>query len=238
MQKLSAILVALGIALGATPTQAQTTQPNLIVRDASSALVTTCAFSQGGAVFPCHLVYGADNTGALHVILTDTSGRPIVSITGSVTIQGGNTVAVKVDGSGVVQPISAASLPLPANAAQEAGGNLAAAAASAASIATNTASKLTGAASNNNSTTITTGGAFQTLLASNASRKGCLIQNPPTATENLAVFVGATGSATTVHAFTLPPGGTFQCLSGPLVITDNIAVEAATPGHAFAETDQ
>jgi hypothetical protein len=33
--------------------------------------------------------------------------------------------AVKVDGSGVTQPISAASLPLPSNAAQETGGNLA-----------------------------------------------------------------------------------------------------------------
>lgn len=46
-------------------------------------------------------------------------------------VQGGNTAtvtaanALKVDGSAVTQPVSAASLPLPANAAQETGGNLA-----------------------------------------------------------------------------------------------------------------
>lgn len=50
--------------------------------------------------------------------------RALSSSTDSVAIQGGNTSAVKVDGSQVTQPISAASLPLPSGAAQEAGGNL------------------------------------------------------------------------------------------------------------------
>jgi hypothetical protein len=113
------------LALGGTAF-AQASQPNLNVRDASGAIVATCAFSQGGARFPCHLVYGKDGSGNLQAILTDTSGRPIVNVNGSVTIQGGNSTAVKTDGSGVVQPISASALPLPANAAQETGGHLAA----------------------------------------------------------------------------------------------------------------
>lgn len=96
-----------------------------------------------------------------------------------------------------------------------------------------------GATSNNGSTTITTGATFQTLLASNAARKGCLIQNPTTATEVLFVSVGiATGSATTAKSYTLNPGGSFSCASGNFVITDNIAVTATTTGHAFVETDQ
>jgi hypothetical protein len=51
--------------------------------------------------------------------------RALTAATDTVTIQGGNTVAVKTDGSAVTQPISAAALPLPAGAAQESGGNLA-----------------------------------------------------------------------------------------------------------------
>jgi len=46
-------------------------------------------------------------------------------LTSPLAIQGGNSTAVKVDGSAVTQPVSAASLPLPSNAAQETGGNLA-----------------------------------------------------------------------------------------------------------------
>lgn len=59
--------------------------------------------------------------------------RALSSATDSVAVQGGNTSAVKVDGSQVTQPISAASLPLPSGAAQESGGNLQ-------TIATNTQS--------------------------------------------------------------------------------------------------
>lgn len=47
--------------------------------------------------------------------------RALSSGTDSVTIQGGNSTAVKVDGSAVTQPISAAALPLPAGAATESG---------------------------------------------------------------------------------------------------------------------
>jgi len=91
----------------------------------------------------------------------------------------------------------------------------------------------------NASSTITTGGAFQSALASNGARKGCLIQNPISATETLYVYFGATGSATTANSITLGPGAAVSCAVGGLgVATDNVAVEAATTGHAFVEMSQ
>lgn len=93
--------------------------------------------------------------------------------------------------------------------------------------------------STNGSTTITLGNTFQTLLAQNSGRKGCLIQNPADATETLYVSVGiATGSATKAKSFQLSPGASFSCSSGLIVVTDNIAVTAATTSHAFVEVDQ
>jgi hypothetical protein len=95
------------------------------------------------------------------------------------------------------------------------------------------------ATTNNGSTTIATGGAFQSALASNAARKGCLIQNPLSATETLFVFFGANGSATTAKSISLGPGAAVSCSIGGLVVaTDNVSVEAATTGHAFVEMDQ
>ena len=97
----------------------------------------------------------------------------------------------------------------------------------------------TGVTSTNNSGSIITGGTFQTLLAANAARKGCLIQNPTTATEPLYVSVAvATASASIAKSYSLAPGASFSCASGLAVITDNIAVTAATTAHAFVETDQ
>jgi hypothetical protein len=97
----------------------------------------------------------------------------------------------------------------------------------------------TGYSSTNGSSTITAGGVFQTLLAANSARKGCLIQNPTTATETLYVSVAvATGSATTAKSYSLAAGQAFSCSSGSIVVTDNIAIMATTTGHAFVETDQ
>lgn len=91
--------------------------------------------------------------------------------------------------------------------------------------------------SNNNSGTITTGGTFQTLLAVNSNRKGCLIQNPAAASETLFVFVGS-GIASTAKSFALSAGSAFSCFAGNIVISDVIQVEAATTSHTFTETDQ
>ncbi len=93
--------------------------------------------------------------------------------------------------------------------------------------------------STSGSSTVTTGGTFQSALASNANRKGCLIQNPATATENLLVFFGATGSATTATSFSLPAGAAISCATGAgFVLTDNVAVTGATTGHAYILVSQ
>jgi hypothetical protein len=96
------------------------------------------------------------------------------------------------------------------------------------------------AGSTNGSTTITTGGSFQTSLSQSNSRKGCFYENPTTATEPLYVYVysGSTGTPSIASSISLAPGGTFSCSAGFITITDQIAVEAATTGHAFTEINQ
>jgi hypothetical protein len=82
--------------------------------------------------------------------------------------------------------------------------------------------------------TVATGGTYQTVQASTAGRKGCLIQNPTTATEIVSIKVGTMASP-----FTVPAGGTFSCSSpGGTVITDAITLTAATATHAFAAVFQ
>jgi hypothetical protein len=93
----------------------------------------------------------------------------------------------------------------------------------------------------NGSATISVGGSFQTVLAQNSSRKGCFIQNPITATEPLYVYVysGTSGTPSLAGAIGLGAGAPFYCSVGASgVITDQIAVEAATTGHAFVEFSQ
>ena len=91
----------------------------------------------------------------------------------------------------------------------------------------------TPAASTNASTTVTTGGTYQTVFASSATRKGCLIQNPTTATEVLNVRVAS------LAVFTIAAGNTFNCASpSGLVISDLVEVTAATTSHAFTAVSQ
>jgi hypothetical protein len=80
--------------------------------------------------------------------------------------------------------------------------------------------------------TVTLGGTYQLVFPQAANRKGCLIQNPPTATEALNVRVGLTA------VFVVPVGGTFQCANGTMVVSDNIYVTAVTTSHAFSAVSQ
>lgn len=83
--------------------------------------------------------------------------------------------------------------------------------------------------------TIAAGGTAQTAIAANASRKGCWIQNPFSATEDL--YVSTTGAAVaaggTPNDADLGPGGTFSCLQGGNIIQLAVSVNATTTGHAF-----
>ena len=103
------------------PTGAATESGNLATIAAAAGTPTDIAYSGSGPGTTISLLKSMYNklTGTLTI-------RALTSGTDSVTIQGGNTTAVKVDGSASLQPVSVASLPLPTGAAQEAGGNLAA----------------------------------------------------------------------------------------------------------------
>jgi hypothetical protein len=83
--------------------------------------------------------------------------------------------------------------------------------------------------------TITLGGTSQTAIASNTSRKGCWIQNPVSATEDL--YVSSTAAAVTTAGTPddadLAPGGSWSCLQGGNIITAAIRVNAVTTGHAY-----
>lgn len=85
-----------------------------------------------------------------------------------------------------------------------------------------------------NSSTIATGGADQTAIALNASRKGWCVQNPPDATETMNVRVGA--AATTSTGVKLAAGQQ-ACNAPGLVDTRAVHVIAATTGHAYLATE-
>lgn len=94
-------------------------------------------------------------------------------------------------------------------------------------------------ASTNISGTVTTGGTFQQVLAQSNTRKGCLIENPTTATEALYVYASASGSPSTSNAFSIAPGSAFSCASpGGTVIGDAIQVTATTTAHVFVGNSQ
>lgn len=86
------------------------------------------------------------------------------------------------------------------------------------------------------STTVVAGGTFQTALAANTGRHGCLIQNPTTATEPLYVSIAT--SSTLNNSYSLNPGGTFSCSQGVIVTDDAVKVTATTTGHAFTVSSQ
>lgn len=77
---------------------------------------------------------------------------------------------------------------------------------------------------------------FSALLAPNAARKGCLIQNVG-ATLGY-VYFGATGSATTSNSFQVAAGQSISCNSGPIVLTDNVAGTCASSTCGFIISSQ
>ncbi len=95
-----------------------------------------------------------------------------------------------------------------------------------------------GVTTTNASGTVTLGGTFQSVLAANSARRGCLIQNPSTATEVLYVFFGANASATTSNSIMLTAGSSVNCASDGVVLTDNVSVTGATTSHAFIAMSQ
>lgn len=96
------------------------------------------------------------------------------------------------------------------------------------------------APSANISNAVTAGLTFQTLIGGPSSgRRGCMIQNPTTATEVLYVNFGALASATVDNSYSLAAGASINCASpGGLVISDPVNVMATTTGHKFTANAQ
>lgn len=99
-----------------------------------------------------------------------------------------------------------------------------------------------GATSTNASSTIALANTYQQVFASNASRRGCTIQN--TSTSVMYVFFGAIGSATNAKAFPLFPagstggsGGFISCISGGIVLTDQVSISGSA-GTTFTAASQ
>lgn len=88
--------------------------------------------------------------------------------------------------------------------------------------------------------TITLGGTAQTLMAANASRKGCMVLNPIDAVSGENLFISVTGTATVTSGspnITLAPGQSYTCTGNDGVIQTAISIIAATTAHAFEATE-
>jgi hypothetical protein len=82
--------------------------------------------------------------------------------------------------------------------------------------------------------TIATGNTFQSIMAADLNRTGCIIQN--TSTHTMYVYFGATASATTSNTFQVPAGGFIYCGaggSGVVALTDNVAITTSTTSDTF-----
>jgi hypothetical protein len=83
-----------------------------------------------------------------------------------------------------------------------------------------------GATSTPNGSAVTTHRTFQTALASNPSRKGGILVN--TSADKMYVYFGTTGSATVTNSIPLLAGQSISFASGPIVLTDNVAITSDT----------
>ena len=82
--------------------------------------------------------------------------------------------------------------------------------------------------------TIATGNTFQSIMAADLNRTGCIIQN--TSTHTMYVYFGATASATTSNSFQVPAGAFIYCGAGgnaALALTDNVAITTSTTSDTF-----
>lgn len=84
--------------------------------------------------------------------------------------------------------------------------------------------------------TVTVTGVFQSILAANPTRYGCVVQNQ--SNDILYIFFGANASATEASSLTIGPGGSIPCnLPGGVVLTDNVSV-AGMAGDAYVVNNQ
>lgn len=76
---------------------------------------------------------------------------------------------------------------------------------------------------------------FQQAIPAFPTRRGCTIQN--NGTNNMRVFIGAIGSASTTNSFILAAGQSLNCNSGPIILNDAVNI-TGTSGDAFVWSQQ
>ena len=81
------------------------------------------------------------------------------------------------------------------------------------------------------STTITAGGTAQVLMATNASRRAIIIENPTAETEIIYINFGSAGTAGTNNIELVPGGSLTLGVDGGPCTTQAIYVNAATTSH-------
>lgn len=85
--------------------------------------------------------------------------------------------------------------------------------------------------------TLTTAGTFQSILAASTARNGCLIFNN-NASDYILVFFGANGSATTSNSIKLLPGQFISCISGGVVLQDNVSATGQNNSDTYIVVSQ
>jgi hypothetical protein len=235
----------IGTVLSAPPNAAHITRSQTITA-AALPLPTNAAQESGGNLAAVATATGAQADSAY----TGVGGASVVSIlkgvyaaikgtlniralssaTDSVAVQGGNATAVKVDGSAVTQPISAAALPLPSGAATETG-NLATIATSNSAISTATGTQ---------ADTAYSGGASATVIS---GLKG--IYNAIKGTISIRALSSGTDSVTTVPSGTqavsatslpLPTGAATETGNLASIATSNATIATAQGNAATGVT--
>ena len=185
-----------------------------------TAVLTETLTSFTGIVKILNSVALKDNSSGAALTIKPASTAPAATDPAAVTTLSPNTGEVGTPGSGISQPTSGVGI----------SGWL-----SGIYKALTSPLNVTplGVTSTDNSGTIITGGTFQSIIAASGTRKGCLIQNPTTATEPLSVKFG-----TMANSFTLLPGMSIGCNQGNMVLQDAVTGTATTTGHAYAALAQ
>lgn len=215
---------------GGSGTSDTTEATQLLVKAAVQSLDAKTPALSGGKVPVTDPTALPLPVGAATSALQDTANVSLSRIDGKIpALVAGRT---PVDGSGVTQPVSASSLPLPTGAATEAtlaaaSGKLPASLGSKAGSASLSVTTATGDVTSI-SGTVTTGGTAQELAAANSARRGMTLQNNSTGELRVSPF----GTASAAAGYRVSAGD-LLVLDSPHCGVGAVSVWGSTTGQAF-----
>jgi hypothetical protein len=184
---------------------------------ATSATGNTWFVQQTGA-----LPAGSNVIGGVTV-----TSLPNVTVGSSALPTGASTSALQTTGNTSLSTIATNTTGVATSALQTSGNT------SLSTIATNTTRD---AVTTDDSGTIAAVSTFQTVFASNTTRKGCLIVNTSANVEFIGINTTPTPSAT--NSIPLAAGASFTCNSPGVVMDDQISISSATADSTFVAKQQ